>query len=53
MSEQAADPVTSEDEFYAAIVSEYAGLRRAGAGLVAAAVLTSAHMVMIQKAAEA
>jgi hypothetical protein len=48
-----ADPVAAEDNYYAAIVSEYTALRRAGAGIIAAAAITSAHMTFITKANEA
>jgi hypothetical protein len=53
MPEPAADPMASEDEFYAAIVSEYRGLRRAGAGVIEAASLAAAHLVFLTKANEA
>jgi hypothetical protein len=48
-----ADPVAAEDSYYAAIVSEYTALRRHGAGIIAAAALTAAHMVYIAKSNEA
>ncbi len=47
-----ADPVSAEDSTYAAIVSEFRGLRRAGAGWVEAALLTAAHLVIIGAANE-
>ena len=47
-----ADPVAAEDTYYAAIVSEYVSLRKHGAGIIAAAALTAAHMVFISKAGE-
>ena len=47
-----ADPVAAEDTYYAAIVSEYGALRKAGAGLLAAAALTAAHMVYLAKAGD-
>lgn len=48
-----ADPVAAEDSLYAAIVSEYRGLRRNGAGIIEAAVLTAAQRIMIALAGEA
>lgn len=48
----AADPVTAEDEMYTAIVSDYQGLRRAGAS-AAAALLTAGYRVLLGKANEA
>ena len=50
--EAPADPVSAEDNTYAAIVSEFRGLRRAGAGWVEAALLTAAHVVVINAANE-
>lgn len=52
MSTEPADPVAAEDGAYIAIVSEYHALRRAGASLVAAAVMTSAYRVLLTKAGE-
>jgi hypothetical protein len=46
---QPADPVTAEDTVYAAIVSEYIGLRRSGASVIAAALLTSAYRVLLSQ----
>lgn len=48
-----ADPVAVEDTLYRAVVDEYAGLRRAGAGIVAAAAIAAAHLTYVQKANEA
>jgi hypothetical protein len=47
------DPVASEDGLYVAIVDEYQGLRRAGAGIFAAAAITGAHLAYALKANEA
>jgi hypothetical protein len=47
------DPVATEDGLYLAVVSEYQGLRRAGAGIVAAAAISAAHLMYVQKANEA
>lgn len=50
-----ADPVTAEDGYYAAVVDEFRGLRRAGAGIADAALLTAAYRLMVTRvnAAEA
>lgn len=48
-----ADPVTTEDSMYAAVVDEYRGLRRNGAAILEAAILTAAYRVAITKAGEA
>ena len=40
-------PYTPEDGAYAAIVSEYVGLQRAGADPISAALITAAHLVYI------
>jgi hypothetical protein len=53
VSETPADPVTTEDGLYTAIVDEYQGLRRAGAGIVAAAAISAAHLMYVQKSGEA
>ena len=53
MSEAPADPVSTEDTLYRAVVDEYLGLRRAGAGIVAAAAISAAHLMYVQKANEA
>ena len=37
-------PFTPEDGAYAAIVSEYQGLQRAGANMMGAALITAAHL---------
>ena len=50
--EAPADPVTAEDGLYVTVVSEYRGLRRAGAGLIEAAVLTMAHLTIVNAANE-
>lgn len=54
MSEPAppSDPVTAEHVAYAAIVSEFRGLRQAGAGWIEAAMLTTAHLVIINAVSE-
>lgn len=39
-------PWAPEDGFYAAIVSEYAGLQRAGADPIGAALITAAHLFL-------
>jgi hypothetical protein len=52
-SAEPADPVASEDSLYVAVVSEYQGLRRAGAGIIAAAAISAAHLMWVQKANEA
>lgn len=48
-----ADPVSAEDSYYQAIVSEYVALRKAGAPFLAAAAITAGHMTFISKANEA
>ncbi len=56
MSDQpqaSADPVATEDGMYAAVVDEYRGLRRNGAAILEAAILTAAYRVAITKAGEA
>jgi hypothetical protein len=53
MSEAPADPVAAEETLYRAVVDEYTGLRRAGAGIVAAAAISAAHLMFVQKANEA
>jgi uncharacterized protein HemX len=40
-------PFTPEDTYYAAIVSEYAGLQRAGADPLGAALITAAHLLLL------
>ena len=40
-------PFTPEDGAYAAIVSEYVGLQRAGASPISAALITAAHLLYI------
>jgi hypothetical protein len=40
-------PFTPEDGVYAAIVSEYLGLQRAGADMLGAALITAAHLTYI------
>jgi hypothetical protein len=40
-------PFTPEDGLYQAIVSEYLGLQRAGAGTLDAALITAAHLVYL------
>jgi hypothetical protein len=40
-------PFTPEDGLYQAIVSEYVGLQRAGAGILDAALITAAHLVYL------
>jgi hypothetical protein len=52
-SAEPADPVASEDTHYHPVVDEYNGLRRAGAGLIAAAAIAGAHLTFAQKANEA
>ena len=42
-----AAPFTPEDGAYAAIVSEFVGLQRAGADPLGAALITAAHLVYI------
>jgi hypothetical protein len=46
-------PFTVEDSAYQAIVSEYAGLVRAGADPFSAALITAAHLVVIAAAGAA
>lgn len=50
--EAPADPVAAEDTLYVTVVSEFRGIRRAGAGLVEAAVLTMAHLTIVNAAGE-
>lgn len=45
--EAQADAITAEDALYVAIVSEFRGLRRAGAGWIEAALLTGAHLAVV------
>ena len=52
MSEQPANPVAAEENLYRAVVDEYTGLRRAGAGIIAAAAISAAHLMFVQKAGE-
>jgi predicted nucleic acid-binding protein len=40
------DPFTATDAGYVIIVTEYRALRKAGAGMVAAALITAAHAVI-------
>lgn len=40
-------PFTLEDGVYAAIVSEYVGLQRAGADPLGAALITAAHLLLL------
>ena len=40
-------PFTPEDGLYQAIVSEYLGLQRAGAGTLDAALITAAHLMYL------
>ena len=40
-------PFSLEDAAYAAIVSEYAGLQRAGADPLGAALITAAHLLLL------
>lgn len=47
-----ADAVSAEDTLYLSVVSEFRGIRRAGAGLVEAAVLTMAHLTIVNAAGE-
>jgi hypothetical protein len=44
---QPAAPYTPEDGAYAAIVSEYVGLQRAGADIMGAAMITAAHLMFM------
>jgi hypothetical protein len=53
VSEAAPDPVATEDGMYVAVGSDYRGLRRAGLGIVEAAVNTAAYRVMAQLMTEA
>jgi hypothetical protein len=46
-------PFTVEDSAYQAIVSEYAGLVRAGADPFSAALITAAHLVIMAAAGTA
>ena len=50
--EAPADPVAAEHGAYVAIVNEFRGLRHAGAGLIEAALLTAAHLTIINAANE-
>ena len=50
MSTPVPNPVTAEDEGYAAIVSEIRGLRRAGASLIEACAATAFYRVAIAQA---
>lgn len=43
-----ADPVSSEDAVYIAMVNEYKGLRRAGAGVLAAAAMAMVDLRFFQ-----
>jgi hypothetical protein len=45
--EPAQPPFTLEDAVYVAIVSEYAGLQRAGADPLGAALITAAHLLLL------
>ena len=45
--EPPAAPFTPEDTGYQAIVSEFVGLQRAGAGPVGAALITAAHLLYL------
>ena len=47
-----ADAIAAEDTLYAAIVSEFRGLRRAGAGWIEAALLVGAHLTIVNAANE-
>ena len=40
-------PYSPEDGAYAAIVSEYVGLQRAGADMMGAAMITAAHLMFM------
>lgn len=51
--EAPAPPFTVEDGAYQAIVSEYAGLVRAGADPFSAALITAAHLVVMAAAGNA
>ncbi len=51
--ETPAAPFTPEDGAYAAIVSEFVGLQRAGADPLGAALITAAHLVYIGLASAA
>ncbi|HLI39612.1 MAG TPA: hypothetical protein VKV80_20065 [Streptosporangiaceae bacterium] len=46
-------PFTPEDGAYAAIVSEYLGLQRAGADPLGAALITAAHLTLMGMAGAA
>jgi len=46
-SPQPPAPFTPEDGAYAAIVSEYVGLQRAGADPLGAALITAAHLLLL------
>lgn len=50
--EAPADPVAAEHSAYVAIVNEFRGLRHAGAGLIEAALLTAAHLMLVNAASE-
>jgi hypothetical protein len=43
-------PFAPEDGAYAAIVSEYVGLQRAGADPLGAALITAAHLILVSLA---
>ena len=43
-------PFAPEDGYYAAIASEYAGLQRGGADPLGAALITAAHLLLLQMA---
>ncbi len=45
--EQPHTPFAPEDGYYAAIVSEYVGLQRAGADPLGAALITAAHLMLL------
>ena len=45
--DQPQPPFAPEDGAYAAIVSEYVGLQRAGADPISAALITAAHLLLI------
>lgn len=40
------DPFTAADAAYTVIYAEFCGLRRAGASIIEAAVLTAAHIIV-------
>lgn len=48
--EQPHAPFAPEDSYYAAIASEYAGLQRGGADPLGAALITAAHLLLLQMA---